>query len=117
MRYGNRNEKMDVINFVYDACRQKEPVVIEEHIAGSNISHVFVICGVKFAHGLYFEIVGTETEYGVINEMYNLLGDRYELYIDCNFRWKNTPIGRFSWDNIAVGKTVFDAVNNMYTFQ
>ncbi len=117
VRYGNRNEKMDVINFVYDACRQKEPVVIEEHIAGSNISHVFVICGVKFAHGLYFEIVGTETEYGVINEMYNLLGDRYELYIDCNFGWKNTPIGRFSWDNIAVGKTVFDAVNNMYTFQ
>ncbi|MDE6482773.1 MAG: C10 family peptidase [Rikenellaceae bacterium] len=117
VRYSTRDEKMDVINFVYDACNQKEPVVIEEKIADSYLSHVFVICGVKFAYGLYFEVLGTETEFGGMNKMYNLLGDRYELYIDCNFGWKNIPVGRFSWDNIAVGKTVFDGVNNMYTFQ
>ena len=118
VRYDTATDKEKITNFIFNSCNNKNPVIVHAKDTQQGFEHAFIIHGVDFKQGMYYEVIGTEPpDGGGMNKMYRLLEYKYDLYVQINWGWNGRGDGRFYWNQFKVLNDNYDYITMLYTFQ
>ncbi|MDE6483149.1 MAG: C10 family peptidase [Rikenellaceae bacterium] len=114
--YSTMQEKDILMNYFSDAVQKKDPVIIMSEVKTKEgtAGHAFVVDGVKYSMGELYEIIGTEYG-GGINKMYNTLGFKHYLWINCNWGWGGNSDGLYDYENLKIRKYDY-TFTDIYSF-